>query len=361
MRQLPGLAQKRRQGLKREVKVGKLILGGGNPVRIQSMTNTDTVDVPATLAQMAALEAAGCEIIRVAAYNIAAARAIAQLKKGTGMPIVADVHFDYRIALEAIEAGADKIRINPGNIGSQQKIRCVADAAKERGIPIRVGANTGSLASQYRGRERSDALVESALANVRILEKCGFYDIVIALKASDVPSTVAAYEKMNTLTDYPLHLGVTEAGGLKSSCIKSAMGIGALLLQGIGDTLRVSITGDPVLEVGVAKDILRYAGKRSFGPEIISCPTCARTKVGLERLVGEVERLVAGIEKPLKIAVMGCAVNGPGEARDADIGIAGGEGEGLIFIKGRPVKKVPEERLLVEFEKMLKEVFSIAF
>lgn len=340
--------------MKREVKIGKLKIGGGNPIVIQSMTNTDTADVPATLAQMAALSAAGCEMIRVAAYDVAAARAISKLKAGTDMPIVADVHFDYQIALAAIEAGADKIRINPGNIGSEQKIKCVADAARERGIPIRVGANTGSLAQEYRGKERSRALVESALSNVRILEKCGFYDIVIALKASDVPSTVAAYERMDKLTDYPLHLGVTEAGGYDSSCIKSAMGIGALLLQGIGDTLRVSITGDPVLEVGVAKDILRFAGRRSFGPEIISCPTCARTKVGLEKLVKEVEKLAKGIEKPLKIAVMGCVVNGPGEARDADIGIAGGQGEGLLFIKGEPVKKVAEGELLQEFERLLK-------
>ena len=226
--------------MKREIKIGSRTIGGQNPILIQSMTNTDTADIPATLAQMAALEAAGCEIIRVAAYDIATAKAIAQLKKGTSMPIVADVHFDYRIALAAIEAGADKIRINPGNIGSEEKIRCVADAAKERGIPIRVGANTGSLAKEYRGKSRSDALVESALENVRILEKCGFYEIVVALKASDVPSTVAAYERMDALVDYPLHLGVTEAGGLNSSCIKSAMGIGALLLKGIGDTLRVS-------------------------------------------------------------------------------------------------------------------------
>ena len=339
--------------MKREIKIGSRAIGGQNPILIQSMTNTDTADIPATLAQMAALEAAGCEIVRVAAYDIAAAKAIAQLKKGTAMPIVADVHFDYQIALAAIEAGADKIRINPGNIGSEEKIRCVADAAKERGIPIRVGANTGSLAKEYRGKKRSDALVESALENVRILEKCGFYEIVVALKASDVPSTVAAYERMDALVDYPLHLGVTEAGGLNSSCIKSAMGIGALLLKGIGDTLRVSITGDPVLEVGVAKDILRFAGTRSFGPEIISCPTCARTKVGLERLVYEVERLAKPIQKPLKIAVMGCVVNGPGEARDADIGIAGGEGEGLIFLKGKPALKVSEEKLLGEFERLL--------
>ena len=342
--------------MKRELAIGRVRIGGGNFPAIQSMCSTDTADIDATAAQMRRLEQAGCEIIRVAAYDINSARCIAKLKQRTRMPIVAAVHFDYKIALAAIEAGADKVRINPGNIGSKDKIRCVVDAAKSYGVPLRVGANSGSIAREYVHLEKSDALVESALENVRTLEKMGFYDIVISLKASNVPTCVRAYRKMDKLVDYPLHLGVTEAGVYDSSVIKSSMGIGALLLDGIGDTLRVTLTGDVVQEVEIAKDILRFCGLRTFGPEIISCPTCGRTRIDVERLAGEVKQLVSGMDRPIKIAVMGCAVNGPGEAADADIGIAGGRGEGLIFLKGKPYAKYPEERLMAEFARLLDKI-----
>ncbi len=340
----------------REIRIGRTAIGGEEPVRIQSMTNTDTADIEATAAQIAALEAAGCEIVRVAAYDQKSAACIAKLKEKANIPIVADVHFDYRIAIAAIEAGADKVRINPGNIGSEQNIQKVADAAKMHGVPIRVGANTGSLDKKYWGADKSAALVESALDNVRCLEKAGFSDIVIALKASDVAASVAAYRQMSELVDYPLHLGITEAGAYESSIVKSAMGIGALLLDGIGDTLRVSITGDPVQEVRAAKEILQCAGRRTFSPEIVACPTCARTRIQLEPLYYQVKAMTQDIPKYLKIAVMGCPVNGPGEARDADIGIAGGEGVGIIFKKGKPVRKVPEAELLRAFEEELQEL-----
>jgi len=344
--------------MKRTVTVGNVLLGGDQPVRIQSMTNTDTADVEATAAQINALAAAGCEIIRVAAYDVHSAQSIAKIKQKCSIPIVADVHFDHKIAIAAIEAGADKVRINPGNIGSEDRIRMVADAAKMHGIPIRVGANSGSLGKAYRGMDKSEALVQSALENVRILEKIGFEDIVIALKASDVAASVRAYRKMDALTDYPLHLGITEAGAYESSIVKSAMGIGALLLDGIGDTLRVSITGDPVQEIRAAKEILQCAGRRTFSPELIACPTCGRTRIDLEALYHQVKALTQDIPQYLKIAVMGCVVNGPGEARDADIGIAGGEGFGLIFKKGVPVAKVPEAELIPVFEKELKELLQ---
>ncbi len=342
--------------MKREVKIGNRVIGGGHAVWIQSMTNTDTKDIEATGRQICDLEKAGCEIVRVAAYDVESAQAITQLKTFTKMPIVADVHFDYKIAVAAIEAGADKVRINPGNIGNEKKIKFVADAAKTHHVPIRVGANSGSLNKRYVHLSKSDALVESALENIRILEKQGFYDIVIALKATDVAATVKAYRKMDKLNDYPLHLGVTEAGGYHSAVIKSSIGIGALLLDGIGDTLRVSITGDPVLEVGVAKEILQYAGVRRFAPEIIACPTCGRTRIDLIGLYNKVVEMTKGMDKPIKIAVMGCVVNGPGEARDADIGIAGGNGSGVVFKKGVPVARVSEDNLLEELKKQLHEM-----
>lgn len=344
--------------IKKEIRIGNTAIGGRQPVRIQSMTNTDTADVEATTAQIHALEDAGCEIVRVAAYDTNSAQCIRKLKDACNIPIVADVHFDYKIALKAIEAGADKVRINPGNIGDAAKIRMVADAAKSAGIPIRVGANTGSLGKTYWGMEKSEALVQSALENVRCLERAGFCDIVIALKASDVAASVRAYRKMDALVDYPLHLGITEAGAYDSSIVKSAMGIGALLLDGIGDTLRVSITGDPLQEIRAAKEILQCAGRRTFSPEIIACPTCGRTRIQLETLYHQVKALTADIPQYLKIAVMGCVVNGPGEARDADIGIAGGDGIGIVFKKGKPIAKVPEAQLLETFEKELREMLD---
>lgn len=344
--------------IKKEIRIGNTAIGGRQPVRIQSMTNTDTADVEATTAQIHALEDAGCEIVRVAAYDTDSAQCIRKLKDACNIPIVADVHFDYKIALKAIEAGADKVRINPGNIGDAAKIRMVADAAKSAGIPIRVGANTGSLGKTYWGMEKSEALVQSALENVRCLERAGFCDIVIALKASDVAASVRAYRKMDALVDYPLHLGITEAGAYDSSIVKSAMGIGALLLDGIGDTLRVSITGDPLQEIRAAKEILQCAGRRTFSPEIIACPTCGRTRIQLETLYHQVKALTADIPQYLKIAVMGCVVNGPGEARDADIGIAGGDGIGIVFKKGKPIAKVPEAQLLETFEKELREMLD---
>ena len=284
--------------------------------------------------------------MRVATYDLDSAKAIRAIKDKTDVPIVADVHFDYRIAIASMEAGADKVRINPGNIGSAENIKQVADAAKAHGISIRVGANSGSLSKKYYGTNKAEALVESALENVRCLEACGFYDIVIALKASDVSASVAAYRAMDKLNDYPLHLGITEAGAYHSSIIKSSIGVGALLLDDIGDTVRVSITGDPIQEIKAAQDILQFTGKRSFRPEIIACPTCARTNIELIKLYKQVEEVAKDIHTPLKIAVMGCAVNGPGEARDADIGIAGEVGAGIIFKKGKPVAKVSEDKLL---------------
>ena len=330
----------------REIRIGKINIGANNPVAIQSMTTEDTKDTQGVLRQIRALEDAGCEIVRVAAYDIEAAKNIKNIKEKTDMPIVADVHFDYKIAIAAIEAGADKIRINPGNIGEDEKIAMVADCAKAHHIPIRVGANTGSLRSDLSDIAKSEALVDSALNNIRLLEKNGFYDIVVSLKASNVKDTVNAYRKISNTVDYPLHLGVTEAGVYSSSVVKSSMGIGALLIDGIGDTIRASVTGDPVLEIALAKDILRYSGVRAFGCEIIACPTCARTRIDIENLAKLVEQSTKGIKKNIKIAVMGCVVNGPGEAKDADIGIAGGNGEGLIFIKGEPIGKSPENELI---------------
>ena len=339
---------------RREVKIGSIKIGGDNPIAVQSMTNVDTADTEKVAMQCERLEKAGCEIIRVAAYDIPSAKNIKAIKERTSMPVVADVHFDHRIAVAAIESGADKVRINPGNIGSEDNIKAVVDAAKAHHVPIRIGANTGSLSKEYSSMKKSDALVESALDNVRTLERLGFYDIVISLKGSNVPLTVEAYRKMASICDYPFHVGITEAGIYSSSVIKSSIGIGALVLDGLADTIRVSITGDPVKEVEVARDILAFCGKRQFGPEIISCPTCGRTRIDIEALAEKVSNIAKQTNKPLKIAVMGCVVNGPGEARDADIGIAGGNGEGLIFVKGEPYKKCPEDELLEEFEILLR-------
>ncbi len=333
----------------KEISIGDIRIGGGNPVRIQSMTNTRTEDVEATVRQIHELEAAGCEIIRCAVPTMEAARALGGIKKQIHIPLVADIHFDYRLALAAVENGADKIRINPGNIGSEDRIRMVVDAAKERGIPIRVGVNSGSLEKEliekYHG-VTAQGLVESALAKVRLIEDMGWDRLVISIKSSDVLMCARAHELIADQTDYPLHVGITEAGTVYSGNIKSAVGLGIILYQGIGDTIRVSLTGAPVEEVRSAKRILQTLGLRRGGVEIVSCPTCGRTKIDLIGLAGQVEALTEGITKEMKIAVMGCVVNGPGEAREADLGIAGGDGVGLIFRKGEILRKVPEEKLL---------------
>ena len=333
----------------KEVRVAGVGIGGENPVRIQSMTNTRTEDIQATVSQIRALEAAGCEIVRCAVPHEEAARAIAEIKKQTTLPLVADIHFDYRLALAAIENGADKIRINPGNIGSRERVRAVADAAREHGIPIRVGVNGGSLEKELLeayGGVTPDALVESALRQVAVLEEEQFTDLVISIKASQVPLCVEAYERLAERTDYPLHVGITEAGTVFDGTIKNAIGIGILLREGIGDTLRVSLTGDPVDEVRAARSILNALGIRRQGVEVISCPTCGRTEIDLIALAEQVNEMVRDMPLDLRVAVMGCVVNGPGEAREADLGIAGGKGVGLLIRRGEILRKVPEEELL---------------
>lgn len=331
------------------VKIGDRIIGGGNPILIQSMTNTRTDDVPATIEQILRLERAGCEIIRVTVPTIEAAQAIREIKKQIHIPLVADIHFDYKMAIAAIENGADKIRINPGNIGSKEKVAAVVAAAKERQIPIRVGVNSGSLEKEliekYRGVS-AQGIVESALDKVRIIEELKYDNLVISIKSSDVLMCVEAHEILAKRTNYPLHVGITESGTVQSGNIKSAIGLGIILYQGIGDTIRVSLTGDPVEEIKSAKQILRTLGLRKGGIEVVSCPTCGRTRIDLIGLANQVEEMVADIPLDIKVAVMGCAVNGPGEAREADIGIAGGEGEGLLIKHGEIVKKVPEDELL---------------
>ncbi|WP_029689065.1 flavodoxin-dependent (E)-4-hydroxy-3-methylbut-2-enyl-diphosphate synthase [Thermoanaerobacter sp. A7A] len=346
----------------REVKIGNKKIGGNNPILVQSMTNTDTHDIEKTIEQIKRLEAEGCDIIRVAVPDMEAAEAIKEIKKNINIPLVADIHFDYRLAIKSIENGADKIRINPGNIGREENIKKVVEIAKEKGIPIRIGVNSGSLEKEilhkYKG-VTAEAVVESALKNVLILEKLGFYDIVISLKTTNVPLTIEAYKLASSKVDYPLHVGITEAGTIEAGTIKSAIGIGTLLYLGIGDTIRVSLTGDPVHEVRVGKQILRSLGLLKEGVEVISCPTCGRTKINLIKLAEEVEKRTKNIKKPLKVAVMGCVVNGPGEAKEADIGIAGGDGEGIVFKKGKVYKKVKEEELveelMKEIEKLLEE------
>ena len=339
--------------------VGTVPVGGGAPVSIQSMCNTKTDDIPATVAQIKRLEAAGCEIIRVAIPDQAAAEAVDKIKEQIAIPLVADIHFNYKYALACAERGIDAIRINPGNIGGEEKVKAVADACRHRNIPIRVGVNGGSLEKELRakyGGVTAEALVESALGQVRLLNRFGFGQVCISVKCSDVPLTMAAYRLLSRETDYPLHLGVTEAGTPSMGMVKSAMGIGGLLCLGIGDTIRVTLTADPVEEVYAAKKILKAAGLRKEGVNLIACPTCGRTRIDLIPIAGEVERRLADCEKNITVAVMGCAVNGPGEAAAADIGIAGGKGEGLLFRRGQVLYKVPQERLvdalMAEIEKL---------
>ncbi len=333
----------------REVRIGNQIIGGKHPILIQSMTNTRTEDVKGTTAQIQELTQAGCEIIRCAVPTMEAAEALAEIKKGIRIPLVADIHFDYRLAIAAMEHGADKIRINPGNIGSKERIRAVIDAAKERNIPIRVGVNSGSLEKElvekYHG-VTAEGLVESAMDKVKMMEDMGYDNLVISIKSSDVLMCVKAHELIADRSDYPLHVGITEAGTITSGNIKSAMGLGMILGQGIGDTIRVSLTGDPLEEIKSAKIILRTLGLRKGGIEVVSCPTCGRTQIDLIGLANRVEDMVRDIPLDLKVAVMGCVVNGPGEAKEADIGIAGGIGEGLIIKHGEVYKKVKEEELL---------------
>ena len=329
--------------------IGGVIIGGGAPVAIQSMCSTATEDVAATVAQILRLEQAGCQIIRVAVPTMEAAAAIGQIKKAIHIPLVADIHFDYRLALRCAAEGVDKIRINPGNIGSHERVRAVAETCREHHIPIRIGVNGGSLEkpllAKY-GGVTAQALVDSAMGHVQLLNDCGFDDICLSVKCSHVPTNMAAYSLLSRETDYPLHLGVTEAGTPEMGVLKSAIGIGGLLCQGVGDTIRVSLTADPVEEVIAAKKILQAAGIRKSGPDLISCPTCGRTKYDMIPIAREVERRLQGCTKPITVAVMGCAVNGPGEARSADVGIAGGDGEGLLFRKGEILYKVPQDKLV---------------
>ena len=335
--------------MSRQMNIGGVIIGGGADITIQSMCNTATEDVAATVAQILRLEQAGCQIIRVAVPTMAAAAAIGRIKKAIHIPLVADIHFDYKLALRCAAEGVDKIRINPGNIGAQERVRAVAEACREHHIPIRIGVNGGSLEkpllAKY-GGVTAQALVDSAMGHVRLLNDCGFDDICLSVKCSHVPTNMAAYTLLSRETDYPLHLGVTEAGTPEMGVLKSAIGIGGLLCQGIGDTIRVSLTADPVEEVAAAKRILQAAGIRKSGPDLISCPTCGRTKYDMIPIAREVERRLQGCTKPITVAVMGCAVNGPGEARSADVGIAGGDGEGLLFRKGEVLYKVPQDKLV---------------
>ena len=342
--------------LTRKVKVGKVYVGGDAPVTIQSMTNTDTRDVEATLKQIRELYNAGCEIIRCTVPDMEAAEAIKEIVKQSPIPVVADIHFDYRLALKVVENGISAVRINPGNIGSIERVRMVAEACKAKNIPIRIGVNSGSLEKEIlerEGKPTAKGLVESALAHVKILEAVDFNDIVISIKSSDVRMMIDAYRLMSEKVDYPLHLGVTESGTPFRGTIKSSIGIGTLLAEGIGDTIRVSLTSDPIEEIKVAKEMLKALGLRKGGLEFVSCPTCGRTQIKLIEIANEVERRLEGNNKDIKVAVMGCIVNGPGEAREADIGIAGGKGEGIIFKKGEIIKKCKEEDII---EELMKEI-----
>lgn len=345
--------------ISKKVNISSVAIGGGESIKIQSMCNTCTADIKATTEQILSLERAGCEIIRVAVPDMESARALFEIKKNISIPLVADIHFDYKLAIASMECGADKIRINPGNIGSEEGVRAVALMAKERGIPIRIGVNSGSVEKdilQKYSHPTAEGMVESAERHIAMLNKYDFGDIVISLKGSSVNMTIDAYRLMSERHNYPLHLGVTEAGTLMGGTVKSAIGIGSLLKDGIGDTIRVSLTDEPLREVEVAKEILKALDLKSTGATLISCPTCARTSIDLIALAKRVEEYIKNIEMPIKVAVMGCAVNGPGEAREADIGIAGGKGEGLIFKKGEIIKKVREEELfgelIHEIEKM---------
>ena len=339
------------------VSIGNRVIGGGNPILIQSMTNTRTEDVAATVAQIHALEKAGCEIIRCTVPTLEAARALGEIKKQISIPLVADIHFDYRMAIAAMENGADKIRINPGNIGSKENIASVVSCAKERGIPIRVGVNSGSLEKKYLEQYSGvtpEGLVESALEKCGMIEDCGYDNLVISIKSSDVLMCEAAYALTAKKSHYPLHVGITEAGTVFNGNIKSALGLGLILHQGIGDTIRVSLTGDPVLEVRAAIQILRSLKLRTGGIEVVSCPTCGRTKIDLISLASRVEEMVQNYPLNIKVAVMGCVVNGPGEAKEADIGIAGGDGKGLLIRKGEVVRTLPEDELLPALEDALR-------
>ncbi len=338
------------------IHVQDIVIGGKSPVIIQSMCNTDTRNVNDTVRQILELEEAGCELVRVAIPDMEAAEAISSIKKGIHIRLVADIHFDYRLALKVMEQGIDKVRINPGNIGSEQKIQQVVGMAKEKGIPIRIGVNSGSLEKEYvekYGGVTPKGLVESALKHVKLLEKYSFEEIVVSIKASSVPFSLEAYTLLSDTIPYPLHVGITEAGTVYAGTVKSAVGIGAILAQGIGDTIRVSLTGNPVEEIRAGKEILKSLGLRSFGVEMISCPTCGRTQVDLIAIANEVEKRCQDIRKNIKVAVMGCVVNGPGEAKEADIGIAGGNGVGLIFKKGEIIRKVPENLLV---EELMREI-----
>lgn len=340
----------------KQIMVGGVPVGGGAPVSIQSMTNTRTDDVEATLSQIRALAAAGCGIVRMAVPDMAAARAVGKIKEQSPLPVVADIHFDYKLALEAITAGADKVRINPGNIGGEDRVKAVAEACRLHNIPIRIGVNGGSLEKRLLAKYGGvcpEAMVESAFGHITLLNKFDFDDICVSLKSSSVPITMAACRLMREKSDYPLHLGVTEAGTVRMGTLKSAVGIGGLLAMGIGDTMRVSLSADPVEEVYAARDILKAAGIRKDGPELVSCPTCGRTKIDLIALANEVEARLKAVDKPITVAVMGCVVNGPGEASSADCGIAGGAGEGLLFKKGQVVKKAPQGQLVDELFKLI--------
>jgi len=346
----------------KEIKVGDVVIGGGHKVVVQSMTNTKTENIKDTIDQVKELESVGCEIVRVAVPTLEAAEAIKNIKKAINIPLVADIHFDYRLAIASIENGADKIRINPGNLGGNERLKKVVEAAKERNIPIRVGVNSGSvekeLLEKY-GGPVPEAMVESAINNVRMIEQLGYDQIVISIKSSNVLDTIESYKRISEIVDYPLHIGITEAGTPRKGIIKSSIGIGCLLYQGIGDTIRVSLTGDPKEEIIVAYDILRSLGYFDSGIEVISCPTCGRCSVDLIKIADEIDKRVENIitNKKIKVAVMGCGVNGPGEAKDADIGIAGGKGEYLLFIKGEPIKKVDEscavDILIEEIKKII--------
>lgn len=344
------------------VQIGDRKIGGGNPIAIQSMTNTKTEDIDATVKQILALEKAGCDIIRCAVPTMEAAKALAKIKQQIHIPLVADIHFDYRLAIAAMENGADKIRINPGNIGSKERVQAVVDTAKERNIPIRVGVNSGSLEKEIvekYGQVTAEGLVESALDKVAMIEEMGYDNLVISIKSSDVLMCIKAHELIAKQTNYPLHVGVTESGSLIAGNIKSAIGLGNILYQGIGDTIRVSLTGDPVEEIRSAKLILKSLGLRKGGVTVVSCPTCGRTQIDLIGLAGKVEKMVSDLDLDIKVAVMGCVVNGPGEAKEADLGIAGGKGEGLLIKKGEVIAKVPEDQLLdalkTELDKIAKK------
>ncbi len=338
----------------RTIRIGNVSIGGGNPVRIQSMTNTYTHDADATVRQIHMLEEEGCEIIRLAVPDERAARALSQIKKQVSIPMVADIHFDHRLALIAIDEGIDALRLNPGNIKKRENVEETVRKAAAANIPIRIGVNAGSIDRMKHPHPTPEALVESAMSHVAILEALDFFDIKVSLKAYDIPTTVNAYRLFSQQRDYPLHIGITEAGDVFKGAIRSAVGIGVLLFEGLGDTVRVSLTGDPVEEVKAAKEILTALNIRSFGVDIISCPTCGRTEIPLEEMVTTIRNALSDIKKPLKIAVMGCVVNGPGEARDADLGIAGGKGEGIIFVKGKVIGKYSQAELVPEFIKQVR-------